>query len=182
MAGASGLAPSSPRRARLPLAGRVSVIYDLRGMWRPPQDRAALCGNDAVLRTGAAALALAAITVLLAFPSVSLAAQAGCGGKPGSKDHAALLQYCPEHKHHHQSGAAPTATGVPPAATPPTAAAVHHAKAKTKETGSRTEIPLTGYPSSTGINLLLILLVLVAIGAAVAYGARRWRRSRPQTS
>jgi hypothetical protein len=37
------------------------------------------------------------------------------------------------------------------------------------------EIPLTDYPSSSGVNALLIAL-LVAIAIALAYGARRWRR------
>jgi hypothetical protein len=184
-AGASGSAAGRARLRRFSLAGRAVVIYDLRGMRRPPQDRAALCGTNPLLRVAAMALALSAMTVLSLFSSASLAAQAGCAGKPGSPDHAALLQYCPEHeKKAGSGGSGSSALGATPPGTPPGAAAAPAAAAhqKTHHVGSHTDIPLTSYPSSGGINLLLILLIAVALGAAVAYGARRWRRSRPQTS
>jgi hypothetical protein len=170
----------------LPVAGRETVIYDLRGM-RRPQDRAALCGSSAVPRSAALAIAIGAVALFGLLPSPSLAAQAGCGGKPGKPDNAALLQYCPEHKGATGGGegggtgvGGGSSLGPTSAKSAPSAASAHHAKSK--QTGSHSEIPLTDYPSSGGINLLLILLIVIALGAAVAYGARRWRRSRPQTS
>jgi LPXTG-motif cell wall-anchored protein len=44
------------------------------------------------------------------------------------------------------------------------------------------QVPLTSYPSTGGVNLMLILLILLAAGLGIAYGARRWRRSRAQAS
>jgi hypothetical protein len=139
-----------------------------------------LRGSDAMLRFGIAAVGLGAMTLLFVFSSASLAAQAGCAGKPGSPDHAALLQYCPQHDRGTGTGssAGPIAAEIPPSA--PTVAAAHHAK--NKHSGSHAEVPLTSYPSSGGINLLLLVLLLIALGAGITYGTRRWRRSRPQAS
>jgi LPXTG-motif cell wall-anchored protein len=128
------------------------------------------------------ALAVGVIaTVLSAVPAtVSAAGQVGCGGKPGSPDRAALLQYCPKTAR----STSPDGTATPAApqssiSTPGSGSAQHkHAAAK----GDDPQLPLTNYPSTGGINLMLVLLIVFALALAIAYGARRWRRSRAQAS
>jgi LPXTG-motif cell wall-anchored protein len=130
------------------------------------------------------ALALAAGVIaasLSAVPaSVSAAGPAGCAGKPGSPDRAALLQYCPKESR----STSPEATGSGAVGQPPSTAATgsgtqkHQASAKT----DKPQLPLTNYPSTGGINLMLVLLIAFALALAIAYGARRWRRGRTQTS
>jgi hypothetical protein len=132
---------------------------------------------------------LAAVVTLIfgliaALPAGAPAAPAGCAGKPGTPDRAALLQYCPKTAKSGSGSGAPgggtsTAGGQGAQSGSTAGEGKHHATAAKTD---KPDVPLTNYPSSGGINLLLLLLLLLALGLAVAYGARRWRRSRPQAS
>jgi hypothetical protein len=123
-----------------------------------------------------------ALAVLTASAGTAIAAKppAGCGGKPGTPDRAALLQYCP--KQARSGSGAPGAAGQ--AAPPPSTGQPANGGGKPNAAGrgDKPDLPLTNYPSSGGINVLLLILILIALAGAVAYGARRWRRSRPQPS
>jgi hypothetical protein len=101
-----------------------------------------------------------------------------CSGKPGSPAQGAVAQYCPSEVKKtapstdsggDSGGAAETVgTGAGSAGSDGDGPGGSPEKAGP-------EIPLTDYPSSSGVNALLIAL-LVAIAIALAYGARRWRR------
>ncbi len=126
------------------------------------------------------ALALALAIPALVAAGAAAKGGANCAGKPGSPDRAALLQYCPKGAKS-GSGAAPLPGQ--PGYTPP-AAGGEQAKGKANHHAAtdKPTLPATSYPSSGGVNLLVLILVLLALGGAVTYGARRWRRSRPQPS
>jgi hypothetical protein len=127
----------------------------------------------------AAAFAVAtALSVVLT--AASAAAPAGCAGKPGSPDRSALLQYCPKEATS-GSSVGGTAGGAGPTASTPASGQGHHADGNAGGT-DKSQLPLTNYPSTGGINLMLLLLILLAVGVGIAYGARRWRRSRAQAS
>jgi hypothetical protein len=130
-----------------------------------------------------AGLIAAVVLASAAIPALSFAAKpnANCAGKPGSPDRAALLQYCPKDARS-GSGAPGAASGQ---ATPAPATGQQAKGSGGKSSGGggdKPDLPLTNYPSSGGVNVLLLVLLLVALAGAVAYGARRWRRSRPQPS
>jgi hypothetical protein len=131
--------------------------------------------GGAARRIGAA---LCAFLLLLAVFAQVTAARPNdpCGGKPGSPARGAVAQYCPSEVKKttapstdsggDSGGAAETVgTGAGSDGDGPGGSA--------EKAGA--EIPLTDYPSSGGVNALLIAL-LVAIAIALAYGARRWRR------
>jgi hypothetical protein len=124
-------------------------------------------------------VALCAFLLLLAvFAQASSArSRAGCGGEPGSPDRGAVFQYCPsEVKKAAPSTGTGTGGGSGDAAEP--VALAPRADSDDGPGGSPDagpKIPLTDYPSSGGVNALLIALLL-AIAIAVAYGARRRRR------
>lgn len=110
------------------------------------------------------------------------AAEPGCGAKPGGKDQGAALQYCPK-----EVARAPRNGGL--AASPGAAAATTDGRAvekdarrKTAETesGPTAEIPLLGYPSTGGINALLLALLIggVAMGAYLGYRRLRGRNEQ----
>jgi hypothetical protein len=123
-------------------------------------------------------VALCAFLLLLAVFTQGTAAHSKdpCGGKPGSPDRGAVFQYCPSEvkKPIPSTGV----TGGGPSETTETVATAPGSDGDGPG-GSQEkpgpEIPLTNYPSSSGVNALLIAL-LVAIAIALAYGARRWRR------
>jgi hypothetical protein len=137
-------------------------------------------------RGGAArriAAAVCAFLLLLAIFAVASAAgsTAGCGGKPGSPNRGAVHQYCPSEV----KKAAPAPSTGTSGDSKGTAEVVAPAPGSDGDgpggaPGGAPEkagpqIPLTDYPSSGGVNALLIA-VLIAIAIGVAYGARRWRR------
>jgi hypothetical protein len=124
-------------------------------------------------------LIAASIPAILA--SSAAAGPAGCAGKPGSPDRSALLQYCPKKSGSNSAdGTSGAATASQTPSTPATGSGQgkHTADAKS----GKSQLPLTDYPSSGGINLMLLLLILLAAGFGIAYGARRWRRGRAQAS
>jgi hypothetical protein len=152
-------------------------------MRRRAQDRGATCGRAPV--GGAGLFRLAAVlggTLALVgwVPYASAAAPAGCAGKPGSPDRGALLQYCPQQANSSPSaGGTSTGTGTGGAGASSSPSGKHSGA----DGGSgKSQVPLTSYPSTGGINLMLIGLIVVALGLGVAFGARRWRRGRPQVS
>jgi hypothetical protein len=124
---------------------------------------------------------IAALSGFGASGAAAAKGPANCGGKPGSPENAALLQYCP--KGAKSGSGAPAAIGQPTNTAPgPPAGQAAKGKASHQVATDKPSLPLTNYPSSGGINALILVLVLVALGGTVAYGARRWRRSRPQPS
>jgi hypothetical protein len=135
------------------------------------------------LHRGGRVVAALGIAVLLSMvlSAPSVAAPAGCAGKPGSPDRAALLQYCPKEPRSAPSGGAGGEAGFLPEK-PASSSTGSDEKTQAAAKSDDPELPLTDYPSSDGINLLLLVVILIALGLAVAYGARRWRRGRPQAS
>jgi hypothetical protein len=133
---------------------------------------------------GRLAATLCAFLLLLAvFAQVSAArSQAACGGKPGSPNRGAVLQYCPSQvkkpiRSTDRTGNSGGTTTTEAAAVGTTSGGGGSSGPVEEKPGP--EIPLTDYPSSGGVNALLFAL-LVAIAVAVAFGARRWRRGSAQ--
>jgi hypothetical protein len=122
------------------------------------------------------AVGLATSLLLLAAFAQSSAAQSkgACAIKPGDPDRGAILQYCPAQVKKAQPEAVGTTAGGPGGTTTGGALPPGGSPSESSKDGGA-EIPLTDYPSSGGVNALLIVL-LVAIAISVAYGARRWRR------
>lgn len=155
-------------------------------MRRPGQDRGGTRRIPA-LRVGGARRILPVLALFVAFLAVAGSASAAkgpanCGGKPGSPDNAALLQYCPKGP---KSGSGAAVPGQPASTTRPPGSGGQQANGEASHRAASTDkpsLPLTSYPSSGGVNVLLLILALLAVGGGVAYGARRWRRSRPQPS
>jgi LPXTG-motif cell wall-anchored protein len=171
----------------------MEVIYDSRGMRRVPQDRGAT-RRGATLRLphSARASAVLAATVgsVLILAATPAAGQNGCAGKPGGPDQAAIYQYCPNHGKKDkpdrvseagspESAGSPAQSGSPPSSGNGTGNA---GKQQVEIASGKTKLPLSDYPSTGGINFLVILLAALALAIAVAYGARRWRRSRQAAS
>jgi hypothetical protein len=161
----------------------MDVIYDGRGMRRPPQDRGGTCGAVAPgARRGGKLFGVIAALVLLGLALAAPAsAQRGCAGKPGDPDRAALLQYCPYEAKPSGGSPAGTAAGV----TGSGAAAGPSPETKLASEGSgsdEAELPFSDYPSTAGINVLLLLLAALVLALAAAYGVRRWRRTHPPSS
>jgi hypothetical protein len=143
-------------------------------------------------RPGAAwriTLGLGAFLLLLgvfAPPSAARSTES-CGPKPGNPALGAVTQYCPsEVKEAAVKKAAPT----PDPETDPSDSSQSVAAAPggggsggdgPAEPAGKTgpEIPLTNYPTSGGVNAVLIAL-LIAIAIVVAYGAGRARRGSAQ--
>jgi LPXTG-motif cell wall-anchored protein len=168
-------------------------------MRRPPQDRGATRSSAPrhlphPARGAAGLAAVAALILVLAAPA---AAQRGCAGKPGGPDQGAVFQYCPHQgKAPHKSGGMGSAGSAGSGAAEGVAAGgatagatTGKAKANAKLLSNRAaggsgeaQLPLSDYPSTGGINLLVLLLAVLALALAVAYGARRWRRSHPPAS
>lgn len=116
-----------------------------------------------------------ATTLLLSVVPAADAAGSGCAGKPGGKNKGAAFQYCPkETARTGESESAPTSgSGV----------GTQGASTSEKNRGDGTkisvgpEVPLLGYPSTSGLNALLVAL-LIGAGAMGAYlGFRRLRHS-----
>ncbi len=134
---------------------------------------------------------IAALSVVLAAAALGAgvsavgAAEPGCGGKPGGKDEGAALQYCPkevplppgDRETDGGTGAGPV-TG--PASNGGEATGKKEARATEISAGA--EIPLLGYPSTSGVNTALLALLIggVAMGGFLGYRRLRGSNDRPE--
>jgi len=122
------------------------------------------------------ASACAGIAALAIFASTASAAPAGaCSGKPGGPDRGAAAQYCPkEPTRADRDGSAaglPADLGDPGQGRP-------QGQAREADSGADVqELPLLDYPSTSGLNALLIILLLAGIGFGALMGWRRFRAS-----
>ena len=134
----------------------------------------ALLRVEKILAWAAATTVVAAIAGLGAPPSAD--ARASCAPKPGEKQKGAAFQYCPKEvkRTGEQDG---VTTGTAGSAGPGQGQGQGQATNNPNGTADAgPNLPLLGYPSTSGVNALLIILLL-GVGATGALGVHRWRQS-----